>query len=332
MEDFRAAGGFRGLLSTSLVRYRRDVLEHVEKADHCREVTEGNGKLFLSAFLERFADECKSGLVADLDEWMSQLGGLEALANYPAIVDLCVGALIAVIPPAVMNGEAISYLLGRRRDWLARLVRTNAEPAAHQSTTRQTLVDGLLRLLESYSESVARHSRAVGMLAFRLSLELGLPQTEAEAHRFGGLLIDVGAVTVPQAIFLKNGPLDTSEWDQMRMHAVNGEAILERIPLLSRFAPIVRSHHERYDGHGYPDRLRGDQIPFGARVVSVADAFHAMMSSRPYREPVPFATAVSILCDGRGAQWDPDVVDAFVRMVRPVPAVLDSAGAAGRAS
>lgn len=325
MDEKRSAPRSRGSLAAALARCRRDIVAHVERADHYREVTEGNGKLFLNAFLDRFAHECQTGVAADLDEWMSELGGLEALANYPAIVDLAAGALIAVIPPAVMNGEAVTYLFRRRKDWLAALLRAGEQAAQGSAgTTLHALVDGLLRLLESYSESVARHSRAVGILAYRLSNELGVSPSEAETFRFGGLLIDVGAVTVPQSIFLKSGPLDTAEWERMRLHAQNGEAILERIPMLSRFAPIVRSHHERYDGHGYPDELRGDQIPFGARVVAVADAFHAMMSSRPYREPVPFATAVSILADGRGAQWDPDVVDAFNRMVRPAPVRLDA--------
>jgi HD-GYP domain-containing protein (c-di-GMP phosphodiesterase class II) len=116
-------------------------------------------------------------------------------------------------------------------------------------------------------------------------------------------------------VLLKPGPLSETEWDIMRDHAAAGQRILSQIPSLARCAQIVRGHHERYDGRGYPDRLVGENIPFEARVVAVADAFHAMISDRPYRKAIAPRRALEILRDGAGTQWDPIVVQAMLDML-----------------
>jgi putative nucleotidyltransferase with HDIG domain len=128
------------------------------------------------------------------------------------------------------------------------------------------------------------------------------------------LLHDIGKISTPEYVLLKPAPLATDEWDIMRDHAAAGARILTQIPSLQRCAIVVRAHHERYDGGGYPDGLYGSSIPFEARVVAVADAFHAMISERPYRQPVTPRQALQILQDGRGSQWDADVVDAMLGM------------------
>jgi putative two-component system response regulator len=144
-----------------------------------------------------------------------------------------------------------------------------------------------------------------------------MPSGEREFIELSGTLHDVGKLATPRAILLKPGPLDAGEWEVMREHSVAGANILEDVPSLRTCVPIVRSHHEQVDGGGYPDGLQGDSIPLAARIVAVADAFHAMISKRSYRPAMPAAQAVAILQQGSGSRWDRRVVDAMIAVVRP---------------
>jgi putative nucleotidyltransferase with HDIG domain len=146
----------------------------------------------------------------------------------------------------------------------------------------------------------------------RLAETLGLAGVMTDRIVLAGVLHDVGKIATPDEILLKTGPLDAAEWAIMRQHAVFGAEILADIPSLAQYAPIVRSHHERVDGSGYPDGLAGEAILFEARVIAVADAFHAMISDRPYRAALSFGTALAVLREGSGTQWDPEVVAAMV--------------------
>jgi hypothetical protein len=139
------------------------------------------------------------------------------------------------------------------------------------------------------------------------------------------LLHDIGKISTPDHVLLKPAPLELDEWDIMRDHAAAGARILSQIPSLQRCAIIVRAHHERYDGAGYPDGIFGSSIPFEARVVAVADAFHAMISERPYRQPIAPRQALQVLQDGRGSQWDPDVIDAMLGMFTRRVAIVSHA-------
>jgi two-component system, cell cycle response regulator len=122
---------------------------------------------------------------------------------------------------------------------------------------------------------------------------------------------------VPDAILNKPGPLDDVEWSFMRQHTIVGDRILSAAPALEPVAKLVRASHERYDGHGYPDNLAGDDIPLGARIVAVCDAYHAMTSDRPYRKAMPAQHALLELRRCAGLQFDPDVVKAFCQLVDP---------------
>jgi HD-GYP domain-containing protein (c-di-GMP phosphodiesterase class II) len=126
---------------------------------------------------------------------------------------------------------------------------------------------------------------------------------------------DVGKVAIPDAILQKPAALDEAEWRVMRTHTVIGERILGAAPALSQAAKIVRSSHERFDGGGYPDGLVGDEIPLGASIIAVCDAYDAMRSDRPYRKASSMEGAVSELRRNAGTQFHPDVVDAFVAAV-----------------
>jgi len=178
----------------------------------------------------------------------------------------------------------------------------------------------LLAMLAERDYGTCCHSKATAEWARRLATAMELDVEAIEFIALCALLHDIGKISTPDAILLKPSALANDEWDVMRDHAAAGARILNQIPSLERCAIVVRSHHERFDGTGYPDGLHGASIPFEARVVAVADAFHAMISERPYRQPISPRQALQILQDGRGSQWDPDVVDVMLGMfARRIP-------------
>ncbi len=128
---------------------------------------------------------------------------------------------------------------------------------------------------------------------------------------WGALLHDIGKIAVPDSILLKRGPLTETEWDVMRSHPQRGRAILESIPFVAGAVEIVFAHEERFDGTGYPRGLRGDEIPWGARLFAVIDTVDAMTSDRPYREGLTFDVARAEIERMSGAQFDPRAVEAF---------------------
>jgi len=185
----------------------------------------------------------------------------------------------------------------------------------HPERTANGVIEGMLAMLNSRDEATCAHSQATGVWCRRLSEAMGVSATTADAIVNAGVLHDIGKIATSDAILFKEGPLTASEWDIMRKHAEFGAEILAKLPTLAPFAPIVRAHHERWDGKGYPYGLKGEQIPFAARVVAVADAFHAMISNRPYRPAIAQREAMEILREGRGTQWDAEVVDAMIAML-----------------
>ncbi len=193
------------------------------------------------------------------------------------------------------------------------------------TATTQTEVDRaadvLLAMLAERDAATSCNSKATAVWARRLATALGFDSDGVEFVELCGLLHDVGKVATPDAILKKPGPLTPEESAVMRGHAAAGARILEQIPSLRRCAFVVRSHHERFDGNGYPDQLRGNAIPFEARVIAVADSFNAMVTDRPYRRAMAPRAAMKILEEGRGTQWDPNIVDAFLALFeRKVPA------------
>ncbi|HEX6231205.1 MAG TPA: HD domain-containing phosphohydrolase [Actinomycetota bacterium] len=132
---------------------------------------------------------------------------------------------------------------------------------------------------------------------------------------YGFFLHDIGKVGIPEHILCKDGPLDDDEWDVMRTHPLIGAQIIAPISFLSGAVELIRHHHERFDGSGYPDGLRGQEIPLTARVFAVVDSFDAMTSDRPYRGPMQIEGALDEIRRGAGTQFDPEVVRVFERMI-----------------
>jgi response regulator RpfG family c-di-GMP phosphodiesterase len=170
----------------------------------------------------------------------------------------------------------------------------------------------LASALESRDFGTSRHSRRVTSYATRLTLEVAPRLLDDPSLEWGFLLHDVGKIGIPDGILLKPGRLTAAERRRMQEHAKLGERLLSHVPLLNQEgARVIRSHHERWDGNGYPDRLFQESIPLGARIFSVVDSLDAMTDQRPYRAPVSWDAAAEEIHRCRGGQFDPDVVDGF---------------------
>jgi response regulator RpfG family c-di-GMP phosphodiesterase len=170
----------------------------------------------------------------------------------------------------------------------------------------------LASALESRDFGTSRHSRRVTSYATKLTLEVAPRLLDDPSLEWGFLLHDVGKIGIPDGILLKPGRLTAAERRRMQEHAELGERLLAHVPLLNQEgARVIRSHHERWDGNGYPDRLSEESIPLGARIFAVVDSLDAMTDQRPYRAPVSWDTAAEEIRRCRGSQFDPDVVDGF---------------------
>jgi response regulator RpfG family c-di-GMP phosphodiesterase len=202
---------------------------------------------------------------------------------------------------------------------LARLVadqieREEAEAEKRRLEVRATGAGALLAALVARDGYTANHARAVVDQAVAVARRMGLSEGEVAEVEQVALLHDIGKIGVGDAILNKLGPLTDAEWELMRMHPVIGEEIVASTKGLSHLAPAIRSEHERWDGEGYPDGLKGEEIPRASRIVLVCDAFHAMTSERPYRKALEVDVALEALEKNAGPQFCPCTVEAFVGM------------------
>ncbi len=190
-------------------------------------------------------------------------------------------------------------------------------------------VTALAQAVEMRDEYTGNHTQRVTTYALMLAEEMGLPEEERRQLQVATLLHDIGKIAIDDQVLRKPGRLSEHEFATMKTHVLRGVEIVQMIPGLSWALPVVRGHHERWDGRGYPDGLKGEEIPLTARVVGVADAFDAMTSDRPYRAGMPAARAFGELQSGSGTHFDPLCVEAFNR-IRPQLEVLLEREAAER--
>ena len=176
-------------------------------------------------------------------------------------------------------------------------------------------VEALANALEAKDEYTSDHARSITDMALEVGAEMDLDTNTMKQLELGALFHDIGKIGIPSDIIRKPGPLTDEERRVMEQHPELGEKILEPIERLADVRPIVRACHERYDGSGYPDGKKGDEIPIEARIIFVCDAFHAMTSDRPYRKRMPDSAAFEELKGNAGAQFDPKVVDAFLAVM-----------------
>ncbi len=242
---------------------------------------------------------------------VSLSAGLAFYPRHGADVDQIVAHALAAqqvaratesIEPVVYDDEVVGSI-----DPAERL--TRARRRSHRA-----VVVALAEAVDARYAETKEHSENVAQLAVSLAQVLGLSSESVRAVGLAAQVHDVGKIGVRDEVFLKEGPLSADERRLMEEHPVLGERILAPTEL-EEVLPLVRHHHEWWDGSGYPDGLRGPQIPVGARLLAVCDAFEAMTSPRPYRDPLSFEAAVEQLETGSGSQFDPEVAGSFVRMV-----------------
>lgn len=215
--------------------------------------------------------------------------------------------------------------LERRRGWLEDRARERGEK---MEQAQVGILQVLARLVEFRDYEIEQHSESVGALAARVAREIGLPEEDVEILQQAAALHDIGMVVVPDRILLKRGQLDEEEEKILQTHAMNGARILSRssLPVLDLAREIALTHHERWDGEGYPRGLEGTEIPLAGRIVAVADAFEAMTHDRPHRGARSVEETLQEIKSERGEQFAPRVVDALVEVIEQEKAAADSGG------
>jgi putative nucleotidyltransferase with HDIG domain len=178
-----------------------------------------------------------------------------------------------------------------------------------------SVIGALIGALEAKENARAEQAAQTMAHAVAVAERLGLADDEVAAVKLGALFHDIGTIGVPETVLRKPGALDEREWNEVKAHATIGANLLSNVPMLERVRPIVLSHHERYDGTGYPQGLREDQIPLAAQIISVADAYQAMTAERPYRAAMSAKEAMRELRANAGTQFNPVVVEAFISTV-----------------
>ncbi len=180
---------------------------------------------------------------------------------------------------------------------------------------RESVILSLALAIEAKDPYTEGHCQRLAEYAARLGLLLGFDAAHLAELRMAAILHDVGKIAIPEAILGKPGPLTTEEYLTLQQHPVVGESICYPLRSARALLPIIRHHHERWDGNGYPDGLAGFAIPRDARIIAIVDAFDAMTSDRPYRSGMAVAKALSILRRNDGPQWDPELLDTFIAMI-----------------
>ena len=251
--------------------------------------------------------------------------GLLGLALALAYQALGVTGLLAFVAPPFMMRLAMKQYVDKTSRHVAtlkakneQLERANREILAMSARLKETYdatLEALAAALDARDRDTGGHSSRVSVYTMDMARRLGIREGSAEWLDIerASLLHDVGKIGVPDSILNKPGPLTAEEWQEMRKHPAIGYEMLRDVKFLAAAAEIVYSHHERYDGKGYPKGLKSDEIPLGSRIFAVADAFDAMTSDRPYRRALDCRKAREEIVNNNGVQFDPEVVEAFLK-------------------
>jgi HD-GYP domain-containing protein (c-di-GMP phosphodiesterase class II) len=229
-----------------------------------------------------------------------------------AVVSFLGGDILGIAIGVALAVVFLSLMIFGRRD------RADRELADLQARTKEmkagyeSIVSVLCAALDLRDNVTHGHARRVSEIASVVAWQLGLRKEHLRKIEKAAILHDIGKIGVADAVLAKPGPLDDSEWAEMKRHPELGHRILNEIDFLRDAAEVVYAHHERYDGRGYPRGLKGDAIPLGARVFAVVDAYEAMTSHRPYRKALPHHKAVDEIVRNANGQFDPEVVRAFL--------------------
>jgi len=221
--------------------------------------------------------------------------------------------------PMVLKARISALLRMRRIEAELALINRNSKIRTgdlieRQQTLFSALIKSLVSTIDAKDEYTHDHSVKVTEYCIAMAESMGLTGTERKDIELAAILHDVGKIGVPESILLKKGKLTDEEFAQIKTHPAKGESIVNQVVELKNVALIVRAHHERYDGRGYPDGLAKQSIPLGARIMAVADSYDAMTSNRPYRNSLSHNTAVKEIVKNSGTQFDPEVVEHFLKL------------------
>jgi len=270
-------------------------------------------------FVERFAASVAASDWTRLLSWVdSSCERYAGVVPVSAIVGAAAGVVASNLDrtPGVGLSPAETGVVRAEVERLAARPRLVRDAARHEAIDEiDVALDDLITRLDQADPLTAEHSRAVSAWCARLAKRLALARHDAIHVARSGLVHDIGKITTPKEILNAPRSLDDEEMAIMRQHAAAGAVIVSEVALVAHLTPIVRSHHERFDGGGYPDGTAGGSIPTAARIVAVADAFNAMIGRRPYRPPFAPSVALERLEAARGTQFDPIVVDAMIDVV-----------------
>ena len=269
------------------------------------------GDAFAVRILDADTAKAKKALESVLFELEARvIGEVNAISVSAGIAEAGRGAT-----PETLLAAAEAALEDARHDGGRRVATFDGDAVGAHIPEEEGAADvaaALAAALEERDRYTGEHSESVVDLTARVAEALGLGPDEVSDVRRAALLHDIGKVGIPDEILNKPGPLDQREWGIMREHPAIGERILRAIPGLGPIARVVRHEHERWDGNGYPDGLAGTEIPLAARIILACDAYHAMVSDRPYRRAMSHTDAIAELNAHAGTQFDPDVVEALI--------------------
>lgn len=251
-------------------------------ANFCREVRNLPGMKFLQIFV-----------LAESDNLDSEVGAIEAGANEFLVAPLRDRALRARVQSNLRHKEMVDAL-----------------------DDSEAVLFSLARSVEDRDPDLSLHCQRLSIIAAAMGVALKLPAHDILTLQRGGYLHDIGKISIPDRVLFKPGPLTPDEWEIMKSHTVRGEKICAGIKSLIPVLPIIRSHHERWDGLGYPDGLRGEQIPLLARILQLADIYDALTTVRPYKSAYTPEDALAIIMEETGKGWrDPHLVRMFADLI-----------------
>jgi putative two-component system response regulator len=305
----------------------RALLRHILTSEGYRVMTADDGEMAV-----RIVATTRPDLVL-LDVGLPQLDGFEVTRRLRS--DLRLTTLpILLLTGRTGEADVVAGLNAGADDFIRKPVARAELVARIRSALRlrrallgmeaaHTIVAALANAVEAKDGPTEQHCERLAVLAARLGRRLELPADELDAVTYGALLHDVGKIGVPDRVLSKAGVLTDEEWALVRQHPEIGERICAPLQSFAAFGPIIRHHHERWDGGGYPDGLRAEQIPLGARIVGLVDTFDAITHDRPYRPARPIEQALEELRRAAGRQLDAELVHVFIDDIAGAPLDLE---------
>ena len=267
--------------------------------------------------------ENSAGAAATAARLEAAFGGLSYTPpGHEAAIPITLSLGVALFPQEAADARTSLHLAGER----LRLAKSRADTDSEVRDLREslqneiagfTMLDALVTAVDNKDRYTRRHSEDVLRYSGQIAAALGLDAVARRTIEIAALLHDAGKIGIPDAILRKPGRLTAEELAAVQLHAALGAVFVSAVPGLEEMLDAVRHHHERWDGGGYPDGLKGEAIPLPARIMAVADAYSAMTTDRPYRKGMEPAKALAILEEGAGTQWDPQCVRAFVSISAP---------------